>query len=257
MDERIRKRRRSVSWERSRGRRTALFLAALVLCSLIAFLWLRSTDAFAVTRISASGTEQITREQLADLTSSAMGQSLLSLSTKKIEEAFLQLPYVESVDISRAFPNTLEIDVVEYRPVARVRDQQGQTWLVSDSGVALEDKDPQWLPGLPLVLSDASFTAIAGESLPAGIVGVLPLAERLQDGGVAAGLPDVAWVKVSLAGCASLMLADGGELRLGTPEGLDQKLQVAVDVVQKCMEQGRVIEYVDASVINRVAVKAK
>lgn len=257
MDDKIRKRRRSVRWERSRGRRTALFLAALLLCSAVAFLWLRSTDVFAVKRVTATGTDRITEQRLTEITAPIMGQSLLSLSTTEVEEALEGLPYVESVDIARAFPNTLEIKVVEYRPVARVVDGGGRTWLVSDGGVALEDEDSAALPGLPVIVPDTPVTVSAGESLSASIVKVLPLAERLQDGELADRLPDISKIRISFAGCASLMLEEGGELRLGAPDGLDQKLQVALDVVESCVAQGRVIEYIDASVVDRVAVKAK
>ena len=70
-------------------------------------------------------------------------------------------------------------------------------------------------------------------------------------------LPAIAKIAVSAAGCAALVLKDGGELRLGTPDGLEQKLGVAVDIVKKWLAQGRLIEYIDASVADRVAVKAK
>ena len=69
MDERIRSRRRSVRLERRRGRRTVLFLAGLLLCCVAAFLVLRSTDVFAVKRVTVSGTDKITKDQIAGITS--------------------------------------------------------------------------------------------------------------------------------------------------------------------------------------------
>ncbi len=253
----MRRRRRSVRWERSRGRRTALFLAGLLMCSLVAFLWLRSTDVFAVQRITAVGTDQITEEQLASMTSGVMGKSLLSLSTGEVKEALLALPYVESVQVTRSFPNTLEIRVAEYRPVARLQSAEGRTWLVSDGGTVLEDRDPGLLPDLPLVVPAGALAVAAGDSLPASITAVLPLAQRLRADAEALGFPSVARIAVSAAGCATLVLKDGGELRLGTPDGLDQKLAVAKDVLQTWLDQGRLIEYVDASVVDRVAVKGR
>ena len=127
MDDRIRKRRRSVRWERGRGRRTILLLVGLLLCSTVAFLWLRSTDVFAVRRVTATGAERVTREQLVAATSSTMGESLLSVSTGTVEESLLALPYVDSVQVIRAFPNTLEIRVKEHRPVARLQTSSGNT----------------------------------------------------------------------------------------------------------------------------------
>jgi cell division septal protein FtsQ len=256
MDDRMRKRRRSVRWERSRGRRTTLFLVGLLLCSVVAFLVLRSTDVFAVKRVTASGSEQITREQIASITSEAMGKNLLSLSTDGIKKALLQLPYVESAQVSRAFPSTLQIHLVEYRPVARLESGE-MTWLVSDTGKVLKDPDPAQLPGLPLLAPDVSFVIAEGQQLPAALADVLPLAEYVSTEDMRAKLPAIKKIAVSAAGCAALVLKDGGELRLGTPDGLEEKLGVAVDIVQKWLAEGRLIEYIDASVADRVAVKAK
>ncbi len=257
MDDRIRRRRESVRRERRRGRRTALFLLALLLCSLGAFLVLRSTDVFAVRRIAATGTARITEEQIASVTSWVMGKSLLSLSTAEVKEALLALPCVEEVEVTRGFPNTLEIEFVEYRPVARVQTRSGSTFLVSDTGQVLEDAQPTESSGLPLLVPDVSYLITVGEKLPAAIADVLPLVEYLRTEEMLTRLPTLRQIAVSAAGCAALILEDGGELRLGTPEDMEQKLGVALDIVQKCLAQGRLIEYIDASVANRVAVKAK
>lgn len=234
-----------------------MFLAGLVVCSVVAFLWLRATDVFAVQCIAASGAEQVTEEQLASITSSAIGKSLLAFSTEEVEEAFLTLPYVESVQVLRSFPNTLEIKLVEYRVVARLRASDGQTWLVSDGGTVVEGDAIEMPSELPLVVPAAPVHVAAGDQLPASIAAVLPLAECLQGDPVADRLPEIARIAVSAAGCATVVFEDGGELRLGTPDGLHQKLEIAADIVERCAVQGRVIDYIDASVVDRVAVKGK
>ncbi len=147
--------------------------------------------------------------------------------------------------------------MVEYRPVARLQTVDGDTWLVSDSGRVLADTDPGMLPDLPLLVPDAAISVEAGSDLPAVIADVLPLAQRLRAGVSLQNLPPVANIAISPSGCAALVLEDGGEVRLGSPQGWERKLEVAMDIVGKCVAQGRIIEYVDASVINRVAVKAK
>jgi cell division septal protein FtsQ len=229
----------------------------LLLGGVAAFLWLRSTDVFAVRRITATGAQQVTEEQIAAITAGSIGDSLLALSTSSVQEALLALPYVESVKIHRAFPSTLEIELVEYRPVARLQTDTGQTWLVSDDGSALEDSGGAQFSDLPLVVTDTPFSVVAGVRLPAAVADVVPLAVLVRSDEMTDRLPAVARIVVSAAGCAALVLEGGGELRLGTPERLDQKLGVALDIVEQCLAQGRLIEYVDASVADRVAVKAK
>ncbi len=89
------------------------------------FLWLRSSSVFAVNTVVATATERVTREEIVEATSAAMGVSLLRLSTGAIEEALSALPYVRSAEVYRSFPNGLEVRVVEYEPVARVQASQG------------------------------------------------------------------------------------------------------------------------------------
>ena len=70
-----------------------------------------------------------------------MGVSLLRVSTGEVKKALAALPYVRSVDVYRVFPNTLEIELVEYEPLARVQASEGNVWLVSDDGRVLERVD--------------------------------------------------------------------------------------------------------------------
>jgi cell division septal protein FtsQ len=219
-------------------------------------LVLRSTDVFAVRRITAMGVDKVTREQIVSATAGVMGKSLLSVSTSEVKKALLGLPGVEAVEVNRAFPNTLEIELAEYRPVARILTG-GTTLLVSDAGRVLDDAGPLGVSELPMLVPDASYLIGVGEKLPEALLDVLPLVEYVRSAEMRAKVPNIKQIAISAAGCAALILEDGGELRLGTPENIEQKLGVALDIVQKCLAQGRLIEYIDASVANRVAVKAK
>jgi cell division protein FtsQ len=232
-------------------------VAVLLLSAAVAFFWLRSTDIFDVKVIAATGTERITKAQVADITSEIVGESLLSISTEATKEALLALPYVESAEVHRGFPNTLEIEVVECKPVARLQTEEGETWLVSDGGKVLEGADPTGLQELPLLALEGSPSIAPGERLPAVVADVLPLAVAVQADDMRTRLPGLQEIAISAAGYSALVLAEGGEVRLGSADGLVQKLALAVDIVQQCLADGKVIEYIDASVAGRIAVKAK
>ncbi len=234
-----------------------VFLVVLALGLVVAFLWLRSTDVFAVKRVTATGAERVTEAQIAAVTAGVMGKSLLSLPAGELEKALRALPYVESAEVHRGFPDTLEIELKEYLPVARLQDDKGEVWLVSDSGKVLSGAQAAHFPDLPLVVPDIAVAVRAGQEVPAAIGDVLPLAAFVVSEDVRGRLPRLAQITVSAAGCAALILEGGGELRLGDGEGLEGKLNVALDLVQQCLAQGRLIEYIDASVAGRVAVKAK
>jgi hypothetical protein len=257
MDDRIRKRRRAVKWERSRGRRTLVFLVLLAVGLTAAFVWSRSSEAFAVKRVSATGAERVTAAQIAAVTAGAVGRNLLALSTGAIEKALRALPYVEYAEVHRAFPDTLEIELTEYQPVARLQDSGGEVWLVSDTGRILAGTQAAHFPDLPLLVPDIGVAVKAGQKVPAAIGEILPLAAFVLSEEVRGRLPGLAQITVSAAGCAALVMEGGGELRLGDPEGVERKLSIALDLVQRCLAEGRLIDYIDASVPGRVAVKAK
>ena len=62
MDEKVRERRRSVSRERGRRRGRTVPAACPVVVAAGAFLWLRSSDVFAVETVTATATEHVTKE---------------------------------------------------------------------------------------------------------------------------------------------------------------------------------------------------
>ena len=113
--------------------------------------------------------------------SSARGVSLLKLSTGAIEKRLTRLPYVRSVQVYRDFPHTLEIRLVEYEPVARVRAAEGKVWLVADDGRLLEKIDAPAPSPLPLVVPAAQFVAQPAATVPpAGRSVLLPVVLVLQ-----------------------------------------------------------------------------
>jgi cell division protein FtsQ len=257
MNDRIRDRRRSVNQKRGRRRAIPIIALILVVAATGSYLWLRSSSVFAVKTITATATERISQKDIAAATASALGVNLLQLSTGRIEEALSALPYVRSADVHRAFPNALEIQLEEYVPLARVQASEGNVWLVSEDGRALERITPPRGYSLPLVIPAASLTLTAGGEVPAEIVAALPVVSQLVTDDIAEKLPDVKQIEVSAAGEVALTLADGSQLRLGRPVNLERKLMVAVDIFQQCLRDNKQVEYVDVSVPERAAVKAK
>ena len=261
MDDRIRDRRRSIIRQQGRKRGSLVFIAVLVVAAAVLFVWLRSSDVFAVRRITATATASVTQSQISEATSGALGVSLLRVSTKSIEDKLAALPYVRSVNVYRDFPNTLEVQLVEYQPVARLRAGDGAMWLVSEDGRVLEQATSASGASLPLVVSSNPVSSGAGDQLPRAIAQALPLVTLLRQngsaGGAAVGLAPVKQVNVSAAGEIVLELVGAPELRLGDATELQQKLTAAGRIIQQCLRDGKQLQYVDVSVPARPAVKPK
>jgi cell division septal protein FtsQ len=257
MDKKVQERRRQVNQERGRRRAGLIFLGALAVVAVALFLWLRSSDVFAVEQISAPVAHHVTQEQVAEAVAAARGESLLKVSTAAIEETLAVLPYVRTIHVYRSFPHSLEVRLEEYEPVARVRNADGKVWLVADDGHVLEKAQAQAAPSLPLIVVGTSFTAQPGGTMPQTAAGALPVALLLQSAGVASELPAVEQISVSAGGEVVVHLQGGTEIRLGVPTDLKQKISVAAKIIQENLRDGKTLQYVDASAVDRLAVKAE
>ena len=256
MDRKVKERRRLVSRERGRRRAGLIFLGVIVLAAAALFLWLRSSDVFAVEQITAPATRHVTQEQIADAVESARGVSLLKVSTGDVEEALRGLPYVRTVHVYRSFPHGLEVRLEEYDPVARLEASDGETWLMAENGRLLEKSGAE-AGSLPLVVTAAEVTALAGGTVPQTVLAALPVAVMLTGSEAVAGLPAVEQILVAAGGEVTVRLEDGAELRLGVPIDLKHKMTVAIGIIQEYLRDGKALEYVDASAADRVAVKAQ
>jgi cell division protein FtsQ len=256
MDRKVKERRRLVSRERGRRRAGLIFLGVIVLAAAALFLWLRSSDVFAVEQITAPATRHVTQEQIADAVESARGVSLLKVSTGDVEEALRELPYVRTVHVYRSFPHGLEVRLEEYDPVARLEASDGETWLMAENGRLLEKSGAE-AGSLPLVVTAAEVTALAGGTVPQTVLAALPVAVMLTGSEAVVGLPAVKQILVAAGGEVTVRLEDGAELRLGVPIDLKHKMTVAIGIIQEYLRDGKALEYVDASAADRVAVKAQ
>lgn len=254
MDKRLRARRRTVGRERGRRRAGVVLIIVVLIACVALFLWLRSSDVFAVKRVTATATDHVAIEQIYEATAAARGVSLLALSTAAIEAELSALPYVRSVEVHRRFPDTLEVELAEHAPEARVRAPSGDTWLVAEDGRVLEKTTST---ELPLIVSVDTLALVAGEYVPAAIAAALPLARLMVSPGSAlADMPAMHHISVSTGGDLTVVLAGGTELRLGDSQELEQKLMVAESIIDQHLRDGKRLLYVDASVPDRVAVKA-
>lgn len=254
MDKKVRERRKAIHRERGR-RRGSIVLAVIVVLVLIgAFFWLRASSVFAVRMIVSTKLTHVSSQTISQATSIAMGQGLLELDTGHVRDRLLSIPYIKSVDFNRKFPHTLEVKLEEYRAAANVRATDGGVWVVTIGGKVLEKRSDA---ALPLFATEAQLTLNAGVNLPVYLVKSLAVATILADKSTAGSIPAVAQINVSQTGEATIVLGDGSQIRLGECEKLNQKLRVASAIIEQYSRDGKHFLYIDASVPDKVAVKAK
>lgn len=122
---------------RRRGRASfplKLFGLLVVPAAVVAAL----TMFFRIERIVTEGNERYTDEQIIAASGVQTGDNLVLLNKYRIkQEVFDQLPYVETIAISRGYPDVLVLSVTECTAAAALPGEGG-VWLMSSSGKLLE-----------------------------------------------------------------------------------------------------------------------
>lgn len=77
-------------------------------------------DAFQIRHITVSGTlHHVDRQVLADSVRASLTGNFFSVNMNTVEAALEQLPWVATASVARRWPDTLQVEVHEQKPVAR------------------------------------------------------------------------------------------------------------------------------------------
>jgi cell division protein FtsQ len=177
--------RKSRKARRSRRRKALAFTSlALVLALLVAGVWsVYFSTALVTKRVSVVGTHDLTPMQVSYAAQVRIGVPLARQDLDAIAERTTTLPPVESAAVTRDWPNTIRIAVVERKPVLAVRQPDGYV-VVDKSGVGFQTKSvmPREVllaevnPGDAPLLSEV---AIVASALPKKLRGTV---ERITAG---------------------------------------------------------------------------
>ncbi|MBJ7537565.1 cell division protein FtsQ/DivIB [Marinomonas transparens] len=125
--------------------RLAALIGAVLLVLVATFQGDESPDAwFLIENVEIEGAlEYTTVEELEEKYLPLLGRSLLGVSVSEVQGLAVSPEWVESAEIRKVWPNTLQILVHEHVPLAYWRDRQ----LISTSAIVIV---PQIVPDLPL-----------------------------------------------------------------------------------------------------------
>ncbi|MBM7438432.1 FtsQ-type POTRA domain-containing protein [Streptomyces sp. HB132] len=150
--------------------RMRLLLAAsgLVLTAAVTVWVLYGSSWLRLEEVAVSGTDVLTREEVAAAAVAPVGSPLVSVDTDAIADRLRQkLPRVDSVDVVRSWPHGVSLKVTERKPVLLV--EKGEKFIEVDAkGVrfATVDKAPPHVPLLELApVRSASLRRFGGDRL--------------------------------------------------------------------------------------------
>lgn len=130
--------RRHKTKRRSRGRFPGLYKAVSAVLILAAVM-VACAVFFRVETIEVVGNAHYTAQEIIDVTGVETGDNLFTLDRARLaREIQSRLPYVQTVSIRRALPDSLVISVTEGEAVAAI-SHAGRWWLLDSTGKLLEE----------------------------------------------------------------------------------------------------------------------
>lgn len=135
-----------------RLRRFAVIGGVVALLALLAWsvIGIYNASVFTVRKVEVEGNRHLTKAQVLAIARVPSGVRLTRLPAAVIEERLRRDPWVDSAHVSRDFPSTVLISVIEREPGAIVDAGGTNVWVVSKDGVWLSARSAEDT-GLPVI----------------------------------------------------------------------------------------------------------
>jgi cell division protein FtsQ len=231
IDPRIRARRVEVQRDEGRKRLRKLGILGIAIAVAAFLWWLTLTPLLDVDSIDIDGAVHTGSEAVLDTIDIERGDALLTADVGGAASSLSTLPWVETVDVRRSWPGTIEISIVERTPVAAIA-ARGGGWVVVDSGgrqLAIEKE-----PGIELVrVAGRRLTPALGEPAGEKYQGSLDLASVLPSS-LRGAVPSL-WPQRDGTIEATVQLPNGASAtaRFGVPDQLEAKLVSLAAVLER------------------------
>ena len=222
-----------------------LSVVAVIVLSMIIFFKVKHVSVILPTDENGETKSYYTAQEVADASGVNLDDNLLSLSKATVAaRIYAALPYVNEVQIKKQLPGTVVIRFSEFQVTYGIQDEQGGWWLMSREGRILESADEQSVRGhLTVTGMPIKVPELGDEIKPAATEGAdmseiankqkvaLDTLEALEK---TSFIKQVERVDVSTSYDLTLWWAGGRyEIKLGTTERLDYKLQYLQTILQE------------------------
>jgi cell division protein FtsQ len=97
-----------------------LYVAFAIACILLCLYEIYHSSFLDVKRIKVTGNKYVSSEIVKQKCNISKSTNILRVPTASIQQKLLKDPWIKSVSVGRVFPNTLQIDIEERTPIAKV-----------------------------------------------------------------------------------------------------------------------------------------
>lgn len=122
-------------------KKLGLGLLSLVLLAVLAFGVAWAVPVLKVNEVQVTGTNHLPEEQVREVVGVEPGENMLRVNVAAAAAAVAEFPWVKSVSVSRAWPDTIAVAVTERSAVLYTREGD-QTRLIDESGVPFLIAEP-------------------------------------------------------------------------------------------------------------------
>ncbi len=117
--------------------------------------WMNHSTTLRLSDVDVEGNRLVTTDEILKLAPVRKGQNITGIDLLDIQKAIEVHPYIETALISRRFPSTLRIDIVERVPVAFLNGTH--LFAVDETGFLLPRLKSVALHGLPIITGIDNF----------------------------------------------------------------------------------------------------
>ena len=227
-------------WNDDRALNRAASLALAMASLLIAYGFVfraAQSEVFAIKEVRIVGdVDHITREQVKAVVAGELRGNFFTMDLAATRDAFEKLSWVRRVEVRRRWPDRLEIDVDEHRPVARWGDEA----LVNEYGELFEGAVDAVLP---VMIGPEGSASLVAETYAAFEVALAPLGRRIAE------------IRLSDRQAWRLRLDDDTVIELGRDSPLDRLRQFASVFGRSVATLEGAAKHVDLRYANGFAVR--
>lgn len=225
IDPRFRQRRIEVRRDEGRRRLRLLLAAAAVPLTILLGWAVTRSPVLAVHHVRVDGSPHTPVPTIVAASGIRSGQAMVDLDAGAAVRRLDRLPWVARARVSRSWPGTVRVTIVERRPVAAVKAGPSG-WLLVDATARVLDRSPTPPPDEP-VLDGIGPPVAPGADLAPPAAGALAVAVQMP----ATLLPRVVAIVPVADGGVELRLKPSGVVRLGPPDQVAAKLLAVQTIV--------------------------
>ncbi len=226
--------------------RTTLIVILVVLV-LAALVWLYRSDLFKIKKTEITGNHRLSDSQIEKIAAVKPGTSLVRVPLRDIESRLTKNPWIEGVEISRSFPNTLRIQLTERKAIAVIPVQDGGA-IVDKEGLVLEKRQSVDRVNLPIIKDLAVRRVKVGQKIRSrSFSNAISCLSHLEDK-IRSSLSIVSAPTVDKL---SLYTGKGVEILYGKAENFSKKNYI----LRKILSTDDRVKFIDVRVVANPVIK--